>query len=120
MFTANNQVIIEDLYDENIQPTEEDVVEYAQFIGIDVNEVINAAKWNKIFYCFLTRLNVIRLQEQELMWIARQGVMAPLPKGWKAVQDPQGELYYFNFETGESIWDHPCDEDFKNLVISER
>ena len=54
------------------------------------------------------------------MWIARQGVMAPLPKGWKAVQDPQGELYYFNFETGESIWDHPCDEDFKNLVISER
>jgi hypothetical protein len=54
------------------------------------------------------------------MWIARQGVIAPLPKGWKAVQDPQGELYYFNFETGESIWDHPCDEDFKNLVISER
>jgi hypothetical protein len=54
------------------------------------------------------------------MWIARQGVIAPLPKGWKAVQDPQGELYYFNFETGESIWDHPCDEDFKSLVISER
>ena len=54
------------------------------------------------------------------MWIARQGVMAPLPKGWKPVQDPQGELYYFNFETGESIWDHPCDQDFKKLVLDER
>lgn len=55
------------------------------------------------------------------MWIARQGVKAPLPKGWKAVHDPQQEeLYYFNFETGESIWDHPCDIDYKNLVIEER
>jgi hypothetical protein len=59
-------------------------------------------------------------KEVELMWIARQGVMAPLPKGWKPVQDPNGELYYFNFETGESIWDHPCDEDFKKLVVQER
>ena len=54
------------------------------------------------------------------MWIARQGVMAPLPKGWKPVQDPHGELYYFNFETGESIWDHPCDEDYKKMVLQER
>jgi centrosomal protein CEP164 len=59
-------------------------------------------------------------KEAELMWIARQGVMAPLPRGWKPVQDPQGELYYFNFETGESIWDHPCDQDFKKLVLEER
>lgn len=22
---------------------------------------------------------------------------------------PQGDIYYFNFATGESIWDHPCD-----------
>ena len=54
------------------------------------------------------------------MWIARQGVMEPLPKGWKPVKDPNDELYYFNFETGESIWDHPCDEDYKKLVIQER
>lgn len=55
------------------------------------------------------------------MWIARQGVKAPLPKCWKAVHDPgQNELYYFNFETGESIWDHPCDQDFKQLAKEER
>lgn len=55
------------------------------------------------------------------MWIAREGVMAPLPKGWKPCQDPLGDqLYYFNFETGESIWDHPCDEIYKKIVIDER
>jgi hypothetical protein len=39
MYTANNQVILDELYDQNIQPDEDDVVEYAQFIGIDVNTV---------------------------------------------------------------------------------
>lgn len=71
-----------------------------------------------MFDC-LSRMKFL-FKEPELMWIARQGVMAPLPKGWKPVQDPHGELYYFNFETGESIWDHPCDEDYKQLVIQER
>jgi hypothetical protein len=55
------------------------------------------------------------------MWIARKGVMAPLPKGWKPCQDQiNDQIYYFNFETGESVWDHPCDDIFKNMVIEER
>lgn len=28
-------------------------------------------------------------------------------------QAPSKEIYYFNFITGESIWDHPCDEHFR-------
>jgi hypothetical protein len=24
-----------------------------------------------------------------------------------------GEIYYFNFNNGESTWDHPCDEHYK-------
>lgn len=28
-------------------------------------------------------------------------------------QAPSREIYYFNFATGESIWDHPCDEHFR-------
>jgi hypothetical protein len=39
MFTSNNQVIFEEIYDENIQPTEEEIIEYAIFIGIEPNEV---------------------------------------------------------------------------------
>ena len=39
MYTSNNQVIFEEIYDENIQPTEEEIIEYAIFIGIEPNEV---------------------------------------------------------------------------------
>jgi len=35
-------------------------------------------------------------------------------------QDPNGDIYYFNFATGESIWDHPCDEFYKKMVVEER
>ncbi len=39
MYTSNNQVIFEEIYDENIQPTEEEIIEYANFLGIDTNDV---------------------------------------------------------------------------------
>ena len=35
-------------------------------------------------------------------------------------QDPNQDIYYFNFSTGESIWDHPCDEFYKRMVMEER
>jgi len=34
--------------------------------------------------------------------------------------DTNGDIYYFNFANGESIWDHPCDEVFRKRVIDER
>jgi hypothetical protein len=46
--------------------------------------------------------------------------MKPLPPGWKPCQEENGELYYFNFDTGKSSWDHPCDEIYKARVIEER
>ncbi len=34
---------------------------------------------------------------------------APLPADWKPCKTlDTGEIYYFNFATGQSIWDHPC------------
>lgn len=35
-------------------------------------------------------------------------------------QGPNGNIYYFNFVTGESIWDHPCDELYRKMVMEER
>lgn len=31
-----------------------------------------------------------------------------------------GDVYYFNFSTGQSTWDHPCDEQYRRLVLQER
>jgi centrosomal protein CEP164 len=52
--------------------------------------------------------------------LAKEGLMKPLPSGWKPCQDENGELYYFNFDTGKSSWDHPYDEIYKKRVIQER
>nr|CAB3229941.1 centrosomal protein of 164 kDa-like [Phallusia mammillata] len=92
----NEQVILEEDYDENYVPMEEEIHEYARVIGLDP------------------------LKEPNLLWIAREGINAPLPNHWKPCQDTNGDIYYFNFETGDSIWDHPCDEFYRNMVAEER
>ncbi|GMH69116.1 hypothetical protein TrRE_jg11512 [Triparma retinervis] len=30
------------------------------------------------------------------------------------------EIFYFNFATGESTWDHPCDEFYRDLYRKEK
>ena len=96
MVSINNQLVLDEEYDENYQPTQDEIFEYAQVIGIEP------------------------YKETELLFIARQGIVAPLPPEWKPCQDPNGEIYYFNFSTGDSVWDHPCDEHFREMVIRER
>eukprot|EP00057_Strongylocentrotus_purpuratus_P014647 XP_011669121.1 PREDICTED: centrosomal protein of 164 kDa-like [Strongylocentrotus purpuratus] len=92
------QLILEEDYDENYNPTEGEIVKYATtVIGIDPDT------------------------EPHLMWIAREGISAPLPADWKPCQDTSGgDIYYFNFTSGESTWDHPCDEIYRKMVQEEK
>ncbi|KAI9333579.1 hypothetical protein BDR26DRAFT_805844, partial [Obelidium mucronatum] len=46
-------------FDENYEPTDEEVVEYARFLGMDEEK------------------------DKHLFWIARESLKAPLPKDWK-------------------------------------
>lgn len=92
----SDQIILEEDYDENYLPTEEEVQDYARLIGLEPDD------------------------DPGMMWIAREGIKAPLPQHWKPCQDINGDIYYFNFESGESIWDHPCDEFYKAMVLEER
>ncbi|KAM9768529.1 centrosomal protein of 164 kDa isoform 6-T6 [Dama dama] len=91
-----DQLVLEEDYDENYIPSEHEILEFAREIGIDP------------------------IKEPELMWLAREGIVAPLPVEWKPCQDITGDIYYFNFSNGQSTWDHPCDEHYRNLVIQER
>lgn len=60
-------------------------------------------------------------QDSSLLWIAREGLMAPLPKNWKPCKTKDTEdIYYFNFDTGESTWDHPCDGYYKKVYEEEK
>ena len=58
--------------------------------------------------------------DAHLFWIAKAGLMTELPEDWKPCKSPDGEVYYFNFATGESQWDHPCDEEFRELYREQR
>jgi centrosomal protein CEP164 len=59
--------------------------------------------------------------DKDLYWVAREGLMAPLPKNWKPCKTKDTEdIYYFNFATGESTWDHPCDGYYKRLYEEEK
>ncbi len=52
-------------------------------------------------------------EDKDFLYIAREGLKAPVAKPWRACQTRTGEIYYFNFETGDSQWDHPSDDIFR-------
>merc|ERR1719498_609600 len=66
-------------------------------------------------------MDVTLEEDRELLWIARQGLKAPLPSEWKPCQRRDtGDIFYYNFETEESVWDHPCDKYFIQLFQDEK
>mmetsp|Transcript_98315 Transcript_98315/g.225725 ORF Transcript_98315/g.225725 Transcript_98315/m.225725 type:complete len:511 (+) Transcript_98315:30-1562(+) len=87
---------LDESFDEDYEPTEEEVDEYAAWLGLD------------------------KETERDLWWIARMGLTAVLPPPWKPCETAEKEVFYFNFETGESVWDHPCDEYFKAMLAEQR
>jgi centrosomal protein CEP164 len=67
--------IMEEELDEDYEPTEEEIVEYAKYLGMDAR------------------------QDRDLFYIAKEGLKAPLPGPWKPCKSPRGSIYYFNFES---------------------
>lgn len=88
--------VLDDHIDANYEPTEEEVMEFADWIGMKLPE------------------------DSEFLWLAREGLKAPLPKEWKPCSTNDGEVYYFNFKTGESSWDHPMDSVFRQRFEQEK
>ena len=54
-----------------------------------------------------------------LLWIAREALKADLPPDWKLCQTPDKDPFYFNFASGQSSWEHPCDDIYKQLFANE-
>eukprot|EP00746_Dinoflagellata_sp_MGD_P163565 gnl/MRDRNA2_/MRDRNA2_91678_c0_seq1.p1 gnl/MRDRNA2_/MRDRNA2_91678_c0~~gnl/MRDRNA2_/MRDRNA2_91678_c0_seq1.p1 ORF type:complete len:293 (-),score=75.21 gnl/MRDRNA2_/MRDRNA2_91678_c0_seq1:140-1018(-) len=96
MAADRGNVVLEEEIDENYEPTEQEVKDYAEWLGMDMDA------------------------DSELLWIAREALRAPLPEPWKTCQSADLEIFYFNFETGESVWDHPVDEHYRALFEEEK
>ncbi|TGZ68158.1 hypothetical protein CRM22_004423 [Opisthorchis felineus] len=76
--------------------SEEEVRLYASSIGIDV------------------------AKEADLLWIAKEGLSAPLPRGWQVLQDENNQIFYYNNASGQSLWEHPLDSYYRKKVEQAR
>lgn len=55
-------------------------------------------------------------QDSEFLWVAEEALKAPLPPSWKfysSKDDSNADHFFFNIKTGESTYDHPLDEYYK-------
>ena len=62
--------------------------------------------------------------EEQLMFIAKEALQN-MPEGWELGVSPEGDEnagipYFFKIESGESVWEHPNDEMYKERVKEER
>ena len=87
---------MEEELDEDYEPTGDEIEEYAKYLGMDLND------------------------DQELFYIAKEGLKAPLPNPWKPCRSPNGSIYYYNFDNQGMQKEHPCDDYYKNYYIREK
>ena len=81
---------------EGYQPTGEEVLQYALFIGMNEQE------------------------DRDLFWIAREGLKSPMPPHWTAIKDANGATYYMNMATTKVIHEHPLDERVRDKFHEEK
>ncbi|CAH0755347.1 unnamed protein product [Diatraea saccharalis] len=94
---STSAVVCREVFDENSQPSAEEISEYAQQLGIDPES------------------------ESHLLPLARDGLMQALPSPWKAYYDEKLQThYYYNEETKKTQWEHPLDNVYRELVKRAR
>ena len=70
---------MEDDSDGVYEPTEQEIIGYAEFLGLNLKE------------------------DSDLLFIAEEGLRAPVPDPWKAIQEKSGDISYKNVVTNEII-----------------
>jgi len=77
-------------------PSAMEIIEYAKYLGM-----------NPIY-------------DADLLWVAAEGLTAPLPAGWAEHEDETGNLYFYNDETDESTREHPLDKHYRQTYLNEK
>uniref|UniRef100_A0ABD2X750 WW domain-containing protein n=1 Tax=Trichogramma kaykai TaxID=54128 RepID=A0ABD2X750_9HYME len=94
---STSAIVCKEVFDENSHPSEKEVFDYARRLGIDPDT------------------------EPHLLDLAREGLMAALPKGWRPIYDEVSKnYYYYQKSTKITTWEHPLDPVYKDLVAQAR
>ncbi|XP_024892012.1 centrosomal protein of 164 kDa isoform X1 [Temnothorax curvispinosus] len=90
-------IVCREVFDETSHPTNEELLDYAKRLGIDPDA------------------------EPHLLDLAREGLMAALPKGWSpCFHEASDAWYYYQASTGTTTWEHPLDAVYRELVEQAR
>nr|XP_050865453.1 golgin subfamily A member 4 isoform X1 [Vespula vulgaris] len=90
-------IVCREVFDETSHPSNEEVLDYAKRLGIDPDT------------------------EAHLLPLAREGLMAALPKGWiPCYHETSGAWYYYQASTSTTTWEHPLDSVYRELVDQVR
>ncbi|KAJ8719794.1 hypothetical protein PYW08_011969 [Mythimna loreyi] len=93
----SSPVVCREIFDENSQPSVEEISDYAAQLGIDPES------------------------ESHLLPLAKDGLMQALPAPWKAYYDDKIQShYYYNEDTKSTQWEHPLDNVYRELVKKAR
>ena len=77
-------------------PSAMEIIEYAKYLGM-----------NPIY-------------DADLLWIAAEGLTAPLPAGWTEHEDNDGNLYFYNTQADHSTREHPLDKHYRQTYLNEK
>uniref|UniRef100_A0A7S3DC38 WW domain-containing protein n=1 Tax=Palpitomonas bilix TaxID=652834 RepID=A0A7S3DC38_9EUKA len=53
------------------------------------------------------------VEDEHLLWIAEMALTAPLPIGWSEHLDDDGNIFFYDANTGSSTYEHPLDNAFR-------
>ena len=59
-------------------------------------------------------------EDSEFINIAKEGLNAEIPIPWVAYFTENNEIFYYNKETGEKMWEHPMDNYYKSLFLTKK
>ena len=75
------------------EPTQEEIHGYAKFLGMDI------------------------VKDKEFLYIAEEGLKAPVPEPWMTYFNSKDEIFYVNSITNERMYDHPLDEEYRQKFL---
>ena len=92
----------------------------------DKNENIN--EWIDNYNINLTKaikehglyLGMILPEDNEFLWISKASLEQELPPYWIEDTNKDNRVFYSNTKTKQSIWEHPCDELYREMYKSEK
>eukprot|EP00242_Pyramimonas_sp_CCMP2087_P015291 CAMPEP_0198220126 /NCGR_PEP_ID=MMETSP1445-20131203/77663_1 /TAXON_ID=36898 /ORGANISM="Pyramimonas sp., Strain CCMP2087" /LENGTH=377 /DNA_ID=CAMNT_0043897783 /DNA_START=272 /DNA_END=1402 /DNA_ORIENTATION=- len=74
-----------------------------------------AGIWETEVETYATHLGMDLKEDRELLWIAEQAVLAPLPPHWTEVLTQTDATAFQNVLTGVLSWKHPLEDQFRSM-----